>query len=272
MAKGSKDSNDGCATGVGGALFVIVVLIAMIPKPVWIGLGVIVAIAAVAWLFYWVTTAYETAKAAAAERARAEQAAKAAADKRQRDERARKAKQQRIEVLGAKNAALVESAAASVKQVVASEAARAGWLGDVDFTADIKGIAEFFRKAHALRKVADELSELDSPSSDDRRILGEAEATAAKLERAGVERVQLIGQCATEANLIDESLRNERKDARTAEQRAELHSKLSAMLYGIEATPEAMPADSAADAVMARVWAYREIKNQIQLARDGEFQ
>lgn len=36
---------------------------------------------------------------------------------------------------------LVESAGTSVKQVLASEAARAGWLGDVDFTADIKGIA-----------------------------------------------------------------------------------------------------------------------------------
>ena len=271
MAKGSKDSNDGCATGVGGAFIVIVVLIAMVPKPVWVGLGVVVAIAAVVGLLYWATTTYQTVKAAAAERSRAEQAAKAAADKRQRDERARKATQQRIEVLGSKNAALVESAGASVKQVVASEAARAGWLGDVDFTADIKGIAEYFRKAHALRKVADELSALDNPSADDRRILGEAETTATKLERAGVERVQLIGRCATEATLIDNSLRDERKEARTAEQRAELHSKLSAMLYGIEATPEVTPMDSAADAVMARVQAYREIKNQIQLARDDEF-
>jgi hypothetical protein len=270
MAKGSKDSNDGCATGVGGAFFVIVVLIAMVPKPVWIGLGVIAAIAAVVGLFYWAATAYETAKAAAAERARAEQEAKAAADKRQREERARTAKQQRVEVLGPKNAALVESAGASVRQVVGSEAARAGWLGDVDFTADIKGIAENFRKAHALRKVADELSALDNPSADDRRILGEAETTATKLERAGVERVRLIGQCATEAKFIDESLRNERKEARTAEQRAELHSKLSAMLYGIEATPEDRSTDSAADAVMARVQAYREIKNQIQLAREEE--
>lgn len=270
MAK-SKDSNDGCATGIVGAFFVIAVLIAAVPKPVWIFLGVVAAIAAVVGLFYWATTAYETTKAASAERARVEQAAQAAADTRQREERARKAKQQRIEVLGAKNAALVESAGASVKQVVASEAARAGWLGDVDFTADIKGIAEYFRKAHALRKVADELSALDNPSADDRRILGEAEATATTLERAGVERVHLIGRCATEAKLIDQSLRAERQEARTAEQRAELHAKLSAMLYGIEATPEAASTDSAADAVMARVQAYREIKNQIQLARDAEF-
>lgn len=270
MAKSSKNSNDGCATVVGGALVGIVVLIAMVPKPVWIALGVIAAVAGVAVIFYWAISAYERSRAAAAERAAAEQATKAAADKRQQEQRARKAKQQRIESLGASNAALIESAGASVKQVLASEAARAGWLGDVDFTADIKGIAENFRKAHALRKVADELSVLDHPSADDRRILGEAKTTAGNLERAGVERVELIGKCANEAKLIDASLRNEREEARTAEQRAELHGKLSAMLYGIEAAPDATPTDSAADAVMARVQAYREIKNQIQRSRDDE--
>jgi hypothetical protein len=40
------------------------------------------------------------------------------------------------------------------------------------------------------------------------------------------------------------------------------------MLYGIEAAPETTPTDSAAEAVMARVQAYREIKNQIQQSRD----
>ena len=47
-----------------------------------------------------------------------------------------------------------------------------------------------------------------------------------------------------------------------------MHGKLSAMLYGIEATPEAAPTDSAVEAVMARVQAYREIKSQIERARD----
>ena len=155
-----------------------------------------------------------------------------------------------------------------MKRVVESEAARAGWLGDVDFTTDIQGVADNFQKAHALRKVANELSALDKPSLDDRKILAEAKTTVAQLERAAFERVALIEKCATEARLVDESLRSERKDARTAEQRAELHAKLSAMLYGIEATPTSTPMDSAADAVMARVQAYREIKNQIQQARN----
>lgn len=42
------------------------------------------------------------------------------------------------------------------------------------------------------------------------------------------------------------------------------------MLYGIEATQDVGPTDSAVDAVMARVQAYREIKNRILVARgDG---
>jgi hypothetical protein len=47
------------------------------------------------------------------------------------------------------------------------------------------------------------------------------------------------------------------------------HAKLSGLLYGIEAAPDATTADSpAADAVIARVQAYREIKKQIQQVRD----
>jgi hypothetical protein len=119
-----------------------------------------------------------------------------------------------------------------------------------------------------LRGVTSKLSALDNPSAEDRKILAEAKATIANLERAAIERVQLIGRCAAEAQLIDKSLRTEREDARVAEQRAELHAKLSAMLYGIEATPDTAATDSTVDAVMARVQAYREIKQQIQQARD----
>ena len=188
----------------------------------------------------------------------------------EREEDARWFKQQRIKALGAKNAAFVESAQAAVQQVTASEAARAGWLGDIDFTADIRGITDSFRKTHSLRKVADALSALDKPSADDRKILAEAKATADALEVTATERVKLIEKCATEAKLVDESLKKERKDARTAEQRAELHAELSGMLYGIEANPAETRTNSGADAVIARVQAYREIKNQIQCARDDQ--
>ena len=41
------------------------------------------------------------------------------------------------------------------------------------------------------------------------------------------------------------------------------------MLYGIEATPDFAASDSAADAVMARVQAYQEIKREIMRVRDA---
>jgi hypothetical protein len=261
-SKGS--SNIGCGT-VLGVLF----LIAIIPKPVWITLGVLVAAALLISGVSWAINANTKRLEAKRERQRVESAARAAAEKREREEKARKEKQHRIDTMGKSNAALVESTLAAVNRVRASEAARAGWLGDVDFSSDIQAITDNFQKAHALRQVVDKLSALDNPGPDDRKILTEARATVAKLEGAARERAELIGKCATQAQLVDKSLAQERKDARTAQQRAELHAKLSAMLYGIEATPQTTPTDSAADAVIARVQAYLEIKNQILQVRDG---
>ncbi|MBU9763546.1 hypothetical protein FR943_06780 [Mycobacterium sp. TNTM28] len=253
---------------MGGLIFFVILLIAMVPKPVWIALGGVIAIVVVSWAGYKLVVVLEERSYEAAKRDRAEQAARAAEAKRQREQRIRTAKQRRIDTLGKRNAGLVEAALSDVKRVAASEAARAGWLGDVDFSADINAITANFEKAYALRGVTDKLSALDKPSVEDRKILAEAKTTAANLERAAIERVELIGKCAKEAQLIDKSLRTEREDAKVAEQRAELHAKLSAMLYGIEATPDTTRADSAVDAVMARVQAYREIKSQIQRARD----
>lgn len=256
--------SNGCAQVVGGAVIGLIFLISMIPKQVWIFLGVSAGVVLVVWLAAKGVTAYEESRKAADKHDRAKRAAEAAAAQKRRDEAIRQAKQDLITLIGEKNALLVNSARTSVELVQDSEAAQAGWLGDVDFTADVNGIIENFRKAYDLRKVADELSALANPSADDRRILGEAKGTAERLEHAGIECVRLISKCAGEARRVDDSLRKEREEARTAEQRAQLHGKLSAMLYGIEATPAASPEDSTADAVMARVVAYREIKSQIQ--------
>lgn len=265
MAKGSKDSD----SAIGGLIVFVIVLIAIVPKQVWIALGITVGVCVLMWVAYKAHAAYEDRQAEARKQQRLREAAEAARAKREKEERARKSKQRRIDEMGAKNAARIASAQAAVKRVLASEAARAGWLGDVDFNPDIQAVSDKFRKAHALRKVAQDLSALDKPSVEDRKILEEANATVANLESAAIERVELICKCAEEADLIDESLRNERADAKTAEQRAQLHAKLSALLYGIEATPDAIPADSAVDAVMARVQAYQEIKREIRRVRDA---
>lgn len=183
------------------------------------------------------------------------------------EEQVRRERQQRRETLGTNNAEALESALAAVRKVKESEAASSGWLGDVDFGEDIASINENFQRAYALRKTADRLSRLDSPTDDDRRLLTEATTAIAGLESAANKRVELIKQCAASARSIDESLRKERAAAKTEAQRAELQAELSAMLYGAEAIPARTPTDSAVDSVMARVGAYMEIKNQIQKDR-----
>ena len=207
-------------------------------------------------------------EAARQKKQQAEQRAAAlAAAKRKREEQARLEDKQRVEALGKHGAALVKRAKSSVQRIVSSEAAREGWLGDVDFTPDVEEIEANLRRARALRGKSDELSALPKPNDDDRTIIVEAKTTIAQLERKTKERVELLERCASEAHLIDESLRRERDEVKLAAKREELHGELAAMLYRIEAAG-ATPAESAADAVMARVQAYRDIKGQIERARD----
>jgi hypothetical protein len=246
----------------------IVALVFFTPKWVWIP---VIALPVVVVIAYWIYVAVDNNREEARARARRQGAARAAAAQREREEREAKAaweKQRRIDTLGWENAALVESALKSANQVAASEAARAGWLPDVDFGPDIKWITAKFEKAHRLRLIADELRSLESPSVDERKNLADARTNIANFERPAIERVELIGTCAKRAQLIDESLRNERRDAQVATKRAELSAKLSAELYGIEATPDTAPTRSAVDAVIARVEAYQEIRSLIQRARD----
>lgn len=264
----AKDSNDGCINAVGVVITFIIIAIAAIPKEVWIFIGAMAGIAIVLGFVAKLISAFHEGREEAQVAEESKQVAQAAAKKEQQEERVSQEKQERIQNLGAKNADLVESARIAAKQVAATEAARDGWLGDVDFTPDLDSITDSFQKAHSLRRLASQLTALDKPSVDDRKILTEAKKTASELERVACERVQLIAKCAAEARRIDQSLRTEREDAKTAEQRAKLHGKLSTMLYGIEAAPLASPDDSAAGAVMARVQAYRDIKDQIQRARD----
>ncbi len=267
MARG-KGSDDGGATGVGAAIFGVLVLIAAIPKEVWIVLGITAGIAIAVWIAVALSKEISKSIAEAKENARRQRAEEAAAAERKRIEDARREKRRRIETMGSESAAWVDFAEAWVTQIASSEAAREGWLGDIEFSADIAAIMAGFQKAYALDNVAGELSVLDNPSADDRKILQEAKTAVAALQTAAIQRVELIGKCAAEAGLVDASLRKEREDAHTAEQRAELHGKLSAMLYGVEAAPNVTPVDSAADRVLSRVAAYREIKKQIELARD----
>ena len=255
---------------MGGFLVLAVVLIAIVPKPVWILLLILGGAALITWIILAIGEEDRKCRAEAEERDRADAYEQAAEAKRERRERDQRARQEHIATLGKKNAEVVESAVVAARQVGDSEAAHAGWLGDVDFTTDIQTITGSLKKAYDLRLAADRLAGLESPNDDDRRILAEAKATIRRLEDTANRRVVLIVKCADEAQHIDDSLRREREDAKVAAQRAELHAELSAMLYGVEATPDTSSTSPAVDSVMARVQAYREIKGEIDKARlDG---
>lgn len=253
MAKGGE-TNSGCV-GVFGILLVIG-LIASIPMEVWIGLSGLIVTGVLVWAVLKALPVLE------AKRARRT----AAAAQRRRDEEAAR-QRQRVVDLGEMNVGRIDSALAAVQQVADSRAAREGWLGDVDFSVDIQGITDTYARAQQMRRVTWELQALSSPTADDRRLLSEAHATATQLEAAATARVDLILRCALEAQSIDESLRREDEQAQTAAAREALHRELSTLLYGVGAAPSAEAADSAADRVMARVAGYREIKQQITLAR-----
>ncbi|GAA3970304.1 hypothetical protein [Gordonia caeni] len=257
MAKGN-DSNAGCFGFI--ALVAVASVLVAIPAGAWIAIGVIVAVIAVILIVGAAVGSHRERQEALAAAAEAERRAQAVAE-----EKARVAR------LGKGNAKRVDAAVKAAQQVAESEAAREGWLGEVDFSVDIAEISDGFERAVALRGMADELKRLDAPTADDRRILAEATATVSRLEEAAKKRADLIAKCAVEARLIDESLRKERADAWTAEQRSQLHGELAAMLYGIEAAPPITAGDSGVDRVMARVAGYREVTEQIRLARAEGF-
>ncbi|ALG84925.1 hypothetical protein [Gordonia phthalatica] len=252
MANG-KGEADGCLGMAGLVVLVMVIgVLTMIPKAVWIGLGVLVGIGVLVWIAMVIAETVAGNRRERAIRAENTRVAQAAA-----------AVTRRVEVLGATNARHVETALAAADRIANSEAAQEGWLGEVDFSEDIRGIEEAFGRSQELRSVAIELQALPNPTPADRRLLAEAVTAAKGLDRNGRERADLIARCADEADRIDESLREEKERTRTEEQRDELQRKLNSMLYGVEASAIAEPADSVADQVLARVAGYREIKQQI---------
>lgn len=146
-----------------------------------------------------------------------------------------------------------------------------GWLGDpdeLDFSPDLVTITTNLEAGAQLRKLAGELRALPDHTDADRERLDAAKRSAEKLWRQANTRAKLLEECSAQARRIDESLKQERDRARIAEQRDDVASRLDAALYGVAATPESPPSDSA-DKVIALVAAYQEIKGTLELDRQG---
>jgi len=101
---------------------------------------------------------------------------------------------------------------------------------------------------------------IPEPTPDDITMLRDAEKTVKTLRAEAKHRVKILDDCVKQAQEIDRLLDEERKQCRFAEQRDEARRRLAAELYVAEVTPSARESD-AADAVAARVAAFRELKN-----------
>lgn len=181
-------------------------------------------------------------------------------------------RRERVEEFGESAVRLIERAQSAADRVVVTEAAYMGWLGDpgeLDFSPDLLMITTSLRSGANLRKLAGELKALPDHTDGDRARLADAKRSAEKLWRQASDRAKLLEECATQARRIDESLKEEREEARIAELRDDVASRLDAALYGVAATPESPPSDSA-DKVIALVAAYQEIKGTLERDRLGK--
>ncbi|MGV1004470.1 MAG: hypothetical protein ACOYEV_06805 [Candidatus Nanopelagicales bacterium] len=193
----------------------------------------------------------------AAERQQAEEDEKRAA--------ARKvvAERKRVDSFTKDGLAVMEKAKAAVQAVTRTEAAREGWLGepaDFDFSADLAMISDTLLQARRIEKMVERAKKLPDPTRDDRAMVREAETSVRALRAEVKQRVKILDGCATQAREVDRLLAEERRQQKLDAQRDDARRQLAAELYGVEARATQRESD-AADAVAARVAAFRELKN-----------
>ncbi len=167
---------------------------------------------------------------------------------------------------------LYKSAEASVSSIAASEAARAGWLGDpakFDFRADLEAIADNLRRAQEIRSVTADAASIKNFTQSDNQMLHDAKRLLAQREESVNERVELIERCAQQASDIDRALQEDRENIEMAKRRDELRDRLSPILYSPGTAPTETPSE-AADVVTARVSAFHELKALIDTHRIEE--
>ena len=179
-------------------------------------------------------------------------------------------KQRRRVEFGSGGARLFEEAEASASKIAASEAARAGWLGDpadFDFRADLEAIGDNLRRAEKIRTVTADASSIKNFTPSDKQMLHDARDAVAKLEDSVKQRVVLIGECAKQADNIDRALREDRESLVMAQRRDDLRNRLDPILYGSGNMPTETPSESA-DVVTARAAAFHELKALIDKHRN----
>lgn len=167
--------------------------------------------------------------------------------------------------LGPDGVALLDGAQAAISRIKSSEAASTGWLGDpedLDFTEDLAMIRVNSRATVELNRLIEESRSLPDPAPSDVALVDDARAQVKQLQSRSRSRVKALRECADKAEQIDQSLQDEREQARIAEQRDDVRSRLAAQLYGVEAAQVQEPSPSL-DKTSALAAAYIEIRGSL---------
>ncbi|WIM89462.1 hypothetical protein PT015_08495 [Candidatus Mycobacterium wuenschmannii] len=181
------------------------------------------------------------------------------------DARRRVEERNRVKVFGKEGLAIMGQAKSAVDNIIATRAARDGWLGEpgaLDFTGYLATIADTLQRARRIEDLAAQSKAIPTPTADDAAMLRDAERTIKQLRGEVAGRVQVLNDCARKAQQVDRVLAAEREQARQAARRDDNRSQLSAELYGVAALPTASAPD-ATDAVSAYVAAFHELKGTI---------
>lgn len=187
------------------------------------------------------------------------------AERQKRVEQRQRRERERVERLGKDGLKKLVQMKAAVKRIGETEAAREGWLGDtrdISFSADLRLTEDQLEQIVTLRAKTSKARQLPHATEADKQMIKVAETAAKRLETAVRERIRVIEGCARKAEEVDDTLREQRHRADVASQRDELRGQLATMLAGVELTSESQPSDSA-DAVIARVAAFHELKDSI---------
>lgn len=189
------------------------------------------------------------------------------ARERARLEQRRAAARHRLDEFGADGVALLADANAAIQRITDTDAATQGWLGQLDFTADTARIADALRRITALRKASDEWAALPNPTDDDRALITDAQRTIGNLKTAVENRLQILQDCADQAEQVDRALRQQHEQRAIQRRRDDLRSRLGTLLTGAAMTLPAEPSE-ATDLVRSRVAAFHELQATIEQHRN----
>ena len=245
--------------GLGVVAFLAAVVIGSVGLPAW-------WVPLVLWLVgFFIVRHRAPLKETPAQRAVREATERKQAEQDEKRAAARKvvAERKRADSFTKDGLALLQRANAAVDNVRATEAARGGWLGeptDFDFSADVGRISEALLQARRIEKVVERSKKIPDPSPDDIAMMRDAEKMVKTLRAEAKSRVRIIDDCVKQARETDRLLGEERRQHEVDRQREAARRQLAAELFVAGVRPSTRDSDTA-DAIAARVQAFRELKN-----------